>query len=82
MLRITGGRVYDPANEVDGEVRLICLKLKLNWLRVGPLNIVVLGTCYFWLQNILEDLQGRQLLQFYFWVVGQAHGQSLLRFGF
>ena len=25
MLRITGGRVYDPANEVDGEVRDVCI---------------------------------------------------------
>jgi len=25
-LRITGGRVYDPANGVDGEVRDVCLR--------------------------------------------------------
>ena len=25
MLRITGGRVYDPANKVDGEVRDVCI---------------------------------------------------------
>ena len=25
-LRITGGRVYDPANGVDGEVRDVCLQ--------------------------------------------------------
>jgi formylmethanofuran dehydrogenase subunit A len=25
VLRITGGRVYDPANGVDGEVRDVCI---------------------------------------------------------
>lgn len=25
MLKITGGRVYDPANEIDGEIRDICI---------------------------------------------------------
>jgi formylmethanofuran dehydrogenase subunit A len=25
MLRITGGRVYDPANDVDGEIRDVCI---------------------------------------------------------
>ena len=25
MLRITGGRVYDPANDVNGEVRDVCI---------------------------------------------------------
>ena len=25
MIRITGGKVYDPANEIDGEVKDICI---------------------------------------------------------
>ena len=26
MLRITGGKVYDPANDIHGEVKDICIK--------------------------------------------------------
>ena len=25
MLRISGGRVYDPANDINGEVRDVCI---------------------------------------------------------
>ena len=25
MLRITGGKVYDPANNIDGKVRDVCI---------------------------------------------------------
>ena len=45
MLRITGGRVYDPANNVHGEVRDVCVSggkvvgicsLPVANLRSGP----------------------------------------------
>ena len=35
-IRITGGRVHDPANAVDGEIRDVCIEGGKVVAEVGP----------------------------------------------
>ena len=37
-IRITGGAIHDPANEVDGEVRDVCLQDGKVVADVGPMR--------------------------------------------